>query len=238
VTRIIITTSVSHDGLDEAVKNMRDGLDDSMKRLANRIFEISQDLLADGSTDTGALLKSGYWRKMDHAWYRVGYTAPWGPYVEYGTRAHFPPPKALLPWCRRHLRGARGKSRRALGRRPVKGVSSGRYARKGARMVSKAMSSTVYGKAMSAIRKGRRVVRAAKRMRRRKARGPGRARGEKMSKKDREAWNFAWAVAMSIKKRGTEPKPFLRPAVQIGQSELVKIVKQRLAEQRTRGVTG
>lgn len=32
----------------------------------------------------------------------VGPTAPYGPYVEYGTRPHFPPPDALEGWARRH----------------------------------------------------------------------------------------------------------------------------------------
>ena len=32
----------------------------------------------------------------------VGPEAPYGPYVEYGTRPHFPPPDALEGWARRH----------------------------------------------------------------------------------------------------------------------------------------
>lgn len=32
----------------------------------------------------------------------VGPTAPYGPYVEGGTRPHFPPPDALEGWARRH----------------------------------------------------------------------------------------------------------------------------------------
>lgn len=32
----------------------------------------------------------------------VGPTAPYGPYVEHGTRPHFPPPDALEGWAKRH----------------------------------------------------------------------------------------------------------------------------------------
>jgi len=32
----------------------------------------------------------------------VGPEAPYGPYVEFGTRPHFPPPDALEGWARRH----------------------------------------------------------------------------------------------------------------------------------------
>jgi len=32
----------------------------------------------------------------------IGPTAPYGPYVEFGTRPHFPPPDALEGWAKRH----------------------------------------------------------------------------------------------------------------------------------------
>jgi len=32
----------------------------------------------------------------------VGPTAPYGPYVEFGARPHFPPPDALEGWAKRH----------------------------------------------------------------------------------------------------------------------------------------
>jgi len=32
----------------------------------------------------------------------VGPTAPYGPYVEFGTKPHFPPPDALEGWAKRH----------------------------------------------------------------------------------------------------------------------------------------
>ena len=32
----------------------------------------------------------------------IGPTAPYGPYVEFGTKPHFPPPDALEGWAKRH----------------------------------------------------------------------------------------------------------------------------------------
>jgi len=32
----------------------------------------------------------------------IGPEAPYGPYVEYGTKPHFPPPDALEGWAKRH----------------------------------------------------------------------------------------------------------------------------------------
>jgi HK97 gp10 family phage protein len=32
----------------------------------------------------------------------IGPTAPYGPYVEFGTKPHFPPPSALEDWARHH----------------------------------------------------------------------------------------------------------------------------------------
>ena len=34
--------------------------------------------------------------------YEIGPTAPYGPYVEYGTKPHFPPMEALEAWVRHH----------------------------------------------------------------------------------------------------------------------------------------
>lgn len=41
-------------------------------------------------------------RTIDGMIAEVGPTAPYGPYVEFGARPHFPPPDALEGWARRH----------------------------------------------------------------------------------------------------------------------------------------
>lgn len=40
--------------------------------------------------------------KADGLQAEIGPTAPYGPYVEFGTRPHFPPMEALEGWARRH----------------------------------------------------------------------------------------------------------------------------------------
>jgi len=41
-------------------------------------------------------------RSSDGKTVEVGPTAPYGPYVEFGTKPHFPPPDALEDWAKRH----------------------------------------------------------------------------------------------------------------------------------------
>jgi len=41
-------------------------------------------------------------RSSDGSIVEIGPTAPYGPYVEFGTKPHFPPMDALEDWARRH----------------------------------------------------------------------------------------------------------------------------------------
>lgn len=56
-----------------------------------------------GAVDTGHLRRSilvDYFQGGTVA--EIGPTAPYGLYVEFGTRPHFPPPDALESWARHH----------------------------------------------------------------------------------------------------------------------------------------
>ena len=71
-------------GLDvqkKAKKNLKDMGSWDLGHLANTILV---DMTPDGETA------------------EIGPTAPYGPYVEYGTKPHFPPPDALEGWAKRH----------------------------------------------------------------------------------------------------------------------------------------
>lgn len=61
--------------------------------------------------DTGQLRNSIAY-EIDGAtmprWARIGTNVKHGPFVELGTRPHFPPPNALEPWARRHGFGPSG----------------------------------------------------------------------------------------------------------------------------------
>lgn len=53
--------------------------------------------------DTGFLANSILVEpSADHSLVEIGPTAPYGVYVELGTKKHFPPPDALEDWARRH----------------------------------------------------------------------------------------------------------------------------------------
>ena len=55
----------------------------------------------EAPVDTGRL-RSSVVTNLGRLSANVGPTAYYAPYVEYGTRPHFPPPTALNPWARRH----------------------------------------------------------------------------------------------------------------------------------------
>lgn len=62
-----------------------------------------QRLKGHKSWDTGNLANSIMVDRVEGGRYtEVGPEAPYGPYVEFGTRPHFPPPDALEDWARRH----------------------------------------------------------------------------------------------------------------------------------------
>jgi len=66
------------------------------KRAKERLREFS-------AWDTGNLANSILVDMVDDGKNaEIGPVAPYGPYVEYGTRPHFPPPDALEGWAKRH----------------------------------------------------------------------------------------------------------------------------------------
>ncbi|WP_457556329.1 hypothetical protein [Candidatus Pyrohabitans sp.] len=125
---------------EEWLEKLDAGLDD----LADFIFERSQELVAQQSTDTGALLKSG---RVERGFLKkeVVYDAAYAAFIEYGTEPHMPPVEPLKRWAKRH-----GMDEKA-----------------------------------------------------------------------------GWAIAMKIKKEGTEPKPFLRPAFDEGAARAKEIIRRR-----------
>ena len=64
----------------------------------------AQDRLKESKTwDTGHLANTILVEpSSDGSIVEIGPTAPYGPYVEFGTKKHFPPPDALEGWAKRH----------------------------------------------------------------------------------------------------------------------------------------
>jgi len=227
---------LTYDGVDEMIRKMGMAREKAASALAHRIFELSQENVADSSVDTGELLNSGYIMQMAPAHYRFGYKAFWASYREFGTRPHHPPVDALIPWCRRHLK--RTSPNRvievpAMTAKVLKGKAKG---------MGKVMGAVVrlspYGREIGQIKKG---LREFKKMRRNMGvMGRGlktlmKGRKPKGDKQEKEARRFAWALAKAINERGTEPAPFLRPAFQVGQLEFVKVVKEKIASETKAG---
>lgn len=108
-----------------------------------------------GAVDTGQLMNSITMEERigeNQISYLVGTNVNYAPYVEYGTRPHFPPVQALMEWVTRHTRAAKGNE-------PLFGKSDTR--------------------------------------------------------------KIAYAIAFTISKRGTAPRPFLRPAFIAAKNKLL-----------------
>ena len=111
---------------DEARVAGEKAAEDVMKRLRKLFLKMSKDITVkvdqetyasglDVRTEAQARLKERKsWdlgnlansilvdRSSDGSIVEIGPTAPYGPYVELGTKPHFPPPDALEGWAKRH----------------------------------------------------------------------------------------------------------------------------------------
>ena len=94
--------------LQKAVKNMvgkqvKDVKKETYATGLDAQREAKNNLKDMGSWDVGHLANTILAEKGDSGLTcEVGPTAGYGPYVEYGTKPHFPPPKALEGWAKRH----------------------------------------------------------------------------------------------------------------------------------------
>jgi len=62
-----------------------------------------RNLKTAGSIDTGNAQNTTIVEfELNGCSAEIGTVAPYGPYIEFGTRPHFPPPDALEAWARHH----------------------------------------------------------------------------------------------------------------------------------------
>lgn len=73
-------------------------LDIRNQAIANCIALGVKDLAGSGGIIGTIIVET----KADGLQAEIGPTAPYGHYVEFGTRPHFPPPEALEGWAKRH----------------------------------------------------------------------------------------------------------------------------------------
>ena len=86
------------------VKDINKWLDKRLDEMAQFIFSKSQEnLVANGTPDTGILLKSGYVRRTKNNVREIGYLAPYSGSVEYGQPPHPMDPHKLIGWVKRKL---------------------------------------------------------------------------------------------------------------------------------------
>ena len=74
-----------------------------LENLSMEIFSKSQEnIVKNGSIDTGEMLKSGNIFKRGEMWI-IHYQAPYSAYVEFGTQPHRMPIEPLKRWVKRKL---------------------------------------------------------------------------------------------------------------------------------------
>ena len=88
---------------DEVEPEVLKELDEKLNLIADFIFTKSQEnIVANGSSDTGFLLRSGQVIKT-FLEKRIQYIAPHEPFIEYGTHPHPVGANKLVGWVRRKL---------------------------------------------------------------------------------------------------------------------------------------
>lgn len=100
----MIGTNVRTTVNKDAAGGVERGTQRALMDAATAGFNESQERVAAQSTDTAQLLRSGVPpQEMDDGSVVWGYAAEYAPFVEKGTRPHFPPVEALRGWARRVL---------------------------------------------------------------------------------------------------------------------------------------
>lgn len=137
--------------------------------------------------DTGELRNSCEW---DFHTMQLGVTAPHGAFLEVGTRPHMPPIEPLVEWAKRKFspnRRKRQKSKKSARRKKGLGERLSKWAKKNL-LFTAALHKGASGRA-------------------------ARPRIKKPELTDKQARAIAWRVAMSIKKKGTKPRFYMRETV-------------------------
>lgn len=99
-------------GIKEWTTQMLNALDKGLNDTADLVADVSDSNVRNkdtGSFDTGLMAQSQYINKHEKFDKEVGYTAPHSPFIEFGTRPHFPPVMRLYEWALRQ-RGKLGLS--------------------------------------------------------------------------------------------------------------------------------
>lgn len=93
---------------EEAMKQFKEMLAGAMGDVTDRGFQVSQERCPE---DKAFLIESGFTEiDEENMIFYFGYTAPYAPPVEWGSRPHWAPPVPIYEWVRRQLQKS-GKKR-------------------------------------------------------------------------------------------------------------------------------
>jgi hypothetical protein len=104
-------TYVTVENVEDIKRALKEMGEESKKEIAKEVYATALDvknqaklnLKALRAWDEGNLANSILAEKIeDGLAAEIGPEAPYGPYVEYGTKPHFPPLDALKGWAKRH----------------------------------------------------------------------------------------------------------------------------------------
>lgn len=90
--------------VEDFQRAMREGINQGLAQIADDIVEAAKPIISRDAIDRGDLLKSGETRRVDDSTWQAAWTAEHAPYVEYGSRPHWPPPGPIREWVKRNMR--------------------------------------------------------------------------------------------------------------------------------------
>lgn len=90
--------------VDDFQRRLQAGIAEGIEQIAEDIVEAAKPIISKEAIDRGDLLKSGEARRLDAITAQAVWTAEHAPYVEYGTRPHWPPPGPIREWVKRNIR--------------------------------------------------------------------------------------------------------------------------------------
>lgn len=86
------------------MKRLDKAYEEAVQEIAEGVLATASEAISMDAIDTGTLLKSGEIRKPQLFRRQVAWTSEYAPYVEHGTRPHWPPKDPIRAWVKRNLR--------------------------------------------------------------------------------------------------------------------------------------
>lgn len=90
--------------VEDFQRAMREGINQGLAQIADDVVEAAKPIISREAIDRADLLKSGEARRVDDSTWQAAWTAAHAPYVEYGTRPHWPPAAPIREWVKRNMR--------------------------------------------------------------------------------------------------------------------------------------